>query len=116
MSAKSDRLCVVSVGHVDLLLPRHIGIKVADMLEGAVLVFRDFVDLKTVWRVEREAEVEYRSVKAEQVRGARVDASSKLRVTRRCWTVRGARVDASVKRGRNGRPALAAPGADEGGQ
>jgi hypothetical protein len=63
-------LCVVSVGYTRILLPADIGLKLAGLLRGAVEVSPryDTEAHREIFEIDDELQVEYSSIKADQVR------------------------------------------------
>ncbi len=69
--SKSEQMAVVEICYQSLLLPMAKALKVVELLSGAVIVQRDYDDRRTTYVVKEIAEVEFRTVRASDVRESR---------------------------------------------
>lgn len=65
---KQVPMCVVAIGFNCLLLPASKGMRVVELLQGAIEVDRRFESRADTYTVNDEVHVEYQSVKASQLR------------------------------------------------
>lgn len=68
-----QRLCCVSIDYHSLLLPADKGRKLVELLEDAVRVRQHFDGRTPVFLIEEPVQVEYHSVKPDQVRARKGD-------------------------------------------
>lgn len=63
----NQHLCCVTIDYISVLLPADKGIKLVELLRGAVRVEKSFDSVRT-YRIKEEVDVEYESAKPSQVR------------------------------------------------
>lgn len=73
-------MCWLNVGHVEILLPADAGLKVAQLLRGAVECRHsyDYESGGRYYELRDELDVEYAAVKAGQVRPKKPEAGASL--------------------------------------
>lgn len=72
-------MCVLTIGHVEVLLPAEAGVKVVNLLRGAVRGYSGFDGRARDFEIHEELEVEYCAIKPGQVRMRREPATDQPR-------------------------------------
>lgn len=74
-TSKPVPLCCVSIGYQALLMPADKGMKLVELLQGAVECDRRYEGHGPTYYLREQPDVEYVAVKPQQVRAPRADAS-----------------------------------------